>query len=88
MVRTCCRCHKVIKILFDPTISVEIFHSENDTNEKFYVCQECYESLLAYLTTNPEETEAHPVNENIAKGFEEFTKMMFKQGQAESEDKK
>ena len=34
---------------------------------------------------NPEEAEAHPINENIAKGFEEFTKMMFKQGQAESE---
>lgn len=29
------------------------------------------------------EAEAHPINENIAKGFEEFTKMMFEQGQAE-----
>lgn len=33
-----------------------------------------------------EEAEAHPVNENIAKGFEEFTKMMFKQGQAKREE--
>ena len=28
-----------------------------------------------------EEAEAHPINENITKGFEEFTKMMFRQGQ-------
>lgn len=34
-----------------------------------------------------EEAKAHPMNENIAKGFEEFTKMMFKQGQAEREEK-
>lgn len=86
MVRTCCRCHKVIKKLFDPTISVEIFYSENNTDEIFYVCEECYKSLLAYLTTNPEEAEVHPINENVAKGFEEFTKMMFKQGQAEREE--
>lgn len=86
MVRTCCRCHKVIRNILDPTISVEIFHSENDTNEKFYVCQECHNSLLTYLATNPEEAEVHPVNENIVKGFEEFTKMMFKQGRAEREE--
>lgn len=31
-------------------------------------------------------SKAHPINENIVKGFEEFTKMMFKQGQAEREE--
>lgn len=34
------------------------------------------------------ETEVHPINENIVKGFEEFTKMMFRQGLAEREDEK
>lgn len=36
--------------------------------------------------TNAEEAKAYPISENITKGFEEFTKMMFKQGQAESEE--
>ena len=35
--------------------------------------------------TNTKEVESYPINENIIKGFEEFTKMMFKQGQAERE---
>lgn len=35
---------------------------------------------------NAEEAKAYPINENITKGLEEFTKMMFKQGQAESEE--
>ena len=39
------------------------------------------------IITNAEEAEAYPISENISKGFEEFTKMMFKQGQAESEGK-
>ena len=34
----------------------------------------------------PMEVKAHPINDDISKGFEEFTKMMFKQGQGESED--
>ena len=32
-----------------------------------------------------EDAEAHPINENITKGFEEFTKMMFRQGQEKRE---
>ena len=35
--------------------------------------------------TNAKEAESYPINANIIKGFEEFTKMMFKQGQAERE---
>ena len=37
--------------------------------------------------TNAKEAETYPINEDISKGFEEFTKMMFKQGQEESEAK-
>ena len=35
--------------------------------------------------TNAEEAEVYPISENISKGFEEFTRMMFRQRQAESE---
>lgn len=37
--------------------------------------------------TNAEEAETYPISEDISKGFEEFTKMMFKQEQTESEGK-
>lgn len=33
------------------------------------------------------EAEAYPISENIIKGFKEFTELMFKRGQEESEDK-
>ncbi len=39
------------------------------------------------MVTNAEEAEEYQISENISKGFEAFTKMMFKQGQVESEDK-
>lgn len=46
------------------------------------------ESVLEIKTvTNAEEAEAYPISKNITKGFEEFTKMMFKQGLVESENK-
>ena len=38
------------------------------------------------MVTNTKEAETYPINEDISKGFEEFTKMMFKQGQVESEE--
>lgn len=44
-----------------------------------------YDSIK--MVTNAEEAKEYPISEDILKGFEEFTKMMFKQGQAESEDK-
>ena len=43
------------------------------------------EDILDKYKAESEDAEAHPINENITKGFEEFTKMMFRQGQAESE---
>ena len=47
---------------------------------------ECLDIIDKYRA-EAEEDEEHPINENIAKGFEEFTKMMFRQGQAEREEK-
>jgi hypothetical protein len=47
----------------------------------------CEAEIWAKNKTESEDAEVHPINESITKGFEEFTKMMFKQGQAESEDK-
>ena len=35
---------------------------------------------------NVEEAEEYQISEDISKGFEEFTKMMFKQGQEEKEE--
>ena len=35
--------------------------------------------------TNTEEAKEYQISEDISKGFEEFTKIMFKQGQTESE---
>jgi transcription elongation factor Elf1 len=37
--------------------------------------------------TNAEEAKEYQISENIQKGFEEFTKIMFKQGQVEGEKK-
>ena len=46
------------------------------------------ESAIEIKTVeNAEEAEEYQISEDISKGFEEFTKMMFKQGQAENEVK-
>lgn len=34
---------------------------------------------------NEKEAELYPINEDVKKGFEEFTRMIFKQGESESE---
>lgn len=46
---------------------------------------EWLKELKAYK--EKERAEAYPISENIIKGFEEFTELMFKRGQEESEDK-
>lgn len=45
------------------------------------------EIIDKYKAEGEEGAEAYPISEDISKGFEEFTRMMFKQGTAESEDK-
>lgn len=45
------------------------------------------ENAPTIIEADEEGAEAYPISENISKGFEEFTRMMFKQGTAESEDK-
>lgn len=52
----------------------------NSFNEGYVLYDDITEVLNKYKAG---EIDTHPINENIAKGFEEFTKMMFKQGQAE-----
>jgi len=37
--------------------------------------------------TNAEEAKEYQISEDISKGFEEFNKMIFRQGQTESEDR-
>ena len=50
----------------------------------FFTAEEVLQIIDKYKAES-EDGEAHPINENITKGFEEFTKMMFRQGQEESE---
>jgi len=54
-------------------------------------CPYCGRKLKVHpikTVTNAEEAEEYQISEDISKGFEEFTRMMFKQGQGESEDEK
>ena len=46
---------------------------------------ESEENYSIKTVTNAEEAEEYQISEDISKGFEEFTKMIFKQGQKESE---
>ena len=60
----------------------------NEMSGRRLTYQQCLEFIDKYkaeikTVANVEEAEEHPINENIAKGFEEFTKMMFRQGQVE-----
>ena len=64
-------------------IRAEIIELRSRQNVGVLECLDIIDKHMTEIKTvaNVEEAEAHPINENITKGFEEFTKMMFRQGQ-------
>ncbi len=70
-----------VKNAFDMLLSLPtIIEADKESEDKREKASE-----NTKMVTNAKEVEEYQISEDISKGFEEFTKRMFKQGQEESE---